>query len=1553
MPRLSKIGAAALAAFGWTGLSSVTASYLVVAGGAGGGTSGGGGGGAGGMQTGTTSLNPTESYTVTVGAGGAAATNGANSQFGSLTASVGGGAGGTSGNGSNGGSGGGGGANGSGTTSGGTATSGQGNAGGTGAGVASNRGAGGGGGANLTTGTGGNGTGSSGGIGGAGGNGLASSISGSSVTYAGGGGGNSQFAAGTASGGTGGGGTGGNTNSLIQATNGTANLGGGGGGGEYNSYGGNGGSGVVIISYVGAQQFGGGVVTSVGGNTIHTFTTSGTLSPLNSLTANFLVVAGGGGGGGGNGGGGAGGLLSGSGLTLDTNSIYAVTVGAGGTAAGASAGGNGGNSSFSMVSTTAVGGGGGGYQGGTTTGASGGSGGGGSYVGSAAGGTGTAGQGNNGGSGIFAAVQYGGGGGGGANAVGANGTSTAGGNGGSGLQNPITGSTTGELSGGIYYLAGGGGGGANTASAGTGGLGGGGAGGINSGVGTAGTPNTGGGGGGGATTGAATFSGGAGGSGVVIISYPGSTQQMAGGTVTVAGGNVIHTFTSSGYLTPIVLANNSLRFRSSASAYLNRNAVTPTLGTKCTFSCWHKRGQLGSFAPIFSADKGSSYDEFGFESDDTFYIYTTNGTVGAVTSAVFRDPSAWYHIVCAIDTTQTTASDRIKIYINGVQQTLSGTYPAPNYVISWQVNAVTQFIAKRATASTYRDGYLAEVNFIDGQALTPNSFGTSNGLGVWQPIRYGGSYGTNGFYLPFTASTSSTYAGSFNASNQSLSTPNASQFSLGSSDFTVEAWVYLTNSSTSTSNNVLNQSDGGAGSNSAFFFGVGSNGVALYLSTTGTSWTNFINGGSVIPQQNRWYHIVWQRSGNTIQTFVNGVLSNSDTFSGTVNTSTRNIEIGCQNNAGSFFGGYISNVRLVKGVAVYTNGFTPPTANLSATQSAGVNISAITGTQTSYLTLQNSSIVDNSTFAVTITNNNGVATSVQYPFVTQAFNDKGPAGNNWTPNNIGGLFGSSYDFMTDVPTLTSATTANYCVMNPLRVQNVSISAGTLSDGNLKITTSASDDAYSNHYGTMAFPRTGKWYFETVFAGAFGNDAGNYAGIIGVSDGNAGCTVVITSTTVIQKNFSNVQTGLSFSAGDILGIAFDATNLTVDFYKNGSAFGSQVTGLNSVEYTPFILASNPANTQSSWTLNFGQRPFAYTPPTGFVALNTFNLTTPTIGATASTTANKYFDIALRTSAGTAGSSVTSLNFQPDFVWDKTRSISGGHYLEDAVRGVGKYLLSQSTAAEQTDNNYISSFTSNGFTMGNNDWAAGTTLVDWCWKANGAGSTNTAGSIISTVSANTTAGFSIVTYTGNNTGGATVGHGLGVTPSMIFVKVRNATARWVVYQKDVITANNQFLELDLPAGVDTSGTNFWTISSINDTTFGLGANGDTNGSTLTFVAYCFAPVAGYSAFGTYTGNGATDGPFIYTGFRPRFVMIKRTSSGTTGNWSITDTAINPYNNTTGALRPNTADSESTVGTVYVQPLSNGFKITNNNTDTNGSSTYIYMAFAESPFKYANAR
>ena len=340
-------------------------------------------------------------------------------------------------------------------------------------------------------------------------------------------------------------------------------------------------------------------------------------------------------------------------------------------------------------------------------------------------------------------------------------------------------------------------------------------------------------------------------------------------------------------------------------------------------------------------------------------------------------------------------------------------------------------------------------------------------------------------------------------------------------------------------------------------------------------------------------------------------------------------------------------------------------------------------------------------------------------------------------------------------------------------------------------------------------------------------------------------------------------------------------------------------------------------------------------------------------------NLHFDATTYT--GTGGAlSVTNGGFQPDFVWEKARSSGSGHQLLDSVRGVGqnKSIATSSAGTEPTAAGteslygWLSAINTDGFTLTNgtstfDNWnKSGDDYVGWTWKAGGAAVANTSGSISSQVSVNSTAGFSVVTYTSPNTlVDETVGHGLGAVPQFIITKNRDAAFNWDIWHKDLSSGYGLVFE----DGGESSGR--WPTTTPTSSVFSVKYNYE-HYSTNRYVAYCWAPVAGYSAFGSYTGNNsATDGPFIYTGFRPRFVMIKRIS--TTGNWNITDTARNPYNNTTVALRPNSAATESTVGTVYVQPVSNGFKITNNNTDTNGSSTYIYACWAEAPFKYANAR
>ena len=308
-----------------------------------------------------------------------------------------------------------------------------------------------------------------------------------------------------------------------------------------------------------------------------------------------------------------------------------------------------------------------------------------------------------------------------------------------------------------------------------------------------------------------------------------------------------------------------------------------------------------------------------------------------------------------------------------------------------------------------------------------------------------------------------------------------------------------------------------------------------------------------------------------------------------------------------------------------------------------------------------------------------------------------------------------------------------------------------------------------------------------------------------------------------------------------------------------------------------------------------------------------------------------------------------SFQPDFVWIKERSSTSSHALIDSVRGVSNLLSSNTTDAEATGQVALTSFNTNGFSVGNDGKTneSPQTYVAWQWKAGGAAVTNTAGTISSQVSANTTAGFSVVTYTGTGAN-ATVGHGLGVAPKMVIVKRRDGTSDWIVWQTAL--SGTEYLGLNLTNAKYTASPSIWNSTTPTSSVFSIGTSGATNPSGATMVAYCFAEVAGYSAFGSYTGNGSTDGTFVFTGFRPRFVMFK--ASSTTGDWQIFDTARNTYNVMDLRLDANASAAESTAANL--DTLSNGFKLRTNSASVNGSGvSFVYMAFAENPLKFSNAR
>ena len=321
---------------------------------------------------------------------------------------------------------------------------------------------------------------------------------------------------------------------------------------------------------------------------------------------------------------------------------------------------------------------------------------------------------------------------------------------------------------------------------------------------------------------------------------------------------------------------------------------------------------------------------------------------------------------------------------------------------------------------------------------------------------------------------------------------------------------------------------------------------------------------------------------------------------------------------------------------------------------------------------------------------------------------------------------------------------------------------------------------------------------------------------------------------------------------------------------------------------------------------------------------------------------YFNTKLYTGNDT-GQSITGVNFTPDFVWIKSRTDTNSHNAWDSVRGVNKYLEVDTTKIETTVANGVTSFDSDGFTVGSRDAINdnGLNFVSWNWLGANGTASNTDGSITSTVSANTTSGFSIVSYTGNGTGGATVGHGLGTTPSMIIVKSRdNGTLDWGVYHKSI--GNTGAVYLDLSNAPDTSA-GFWNNTSPNSSVFTLGVGGTTNNSG-DFIAYCFAEKQGFSKFGSYTGNGNNDGTFIYTGFKPAFVIIKSTSTNT---WIMLDNKRGSYNVNQSKLFADDSSVENTDTSNGIDFLSNGLKLRRNNSEINTSGqSYIYMAFAEEP-------
>jgi len=541
-------------------------------------------------------------------------------------------------------------------------------------------------------------------------------------------------------------------------------------------------------------------------------------------------------------------------------------------------------------------------------------------------------------------------------------------------------------------------------------------------------------------------------------------------------------------------------------------------------------------------------------------------------------------------------------------------------------------------------------------------------------------------------------------------------------------------------------------------------------------------------------------------------------------------------------------------------------------------------------------------------------------------------GNNFTANNFT-TSGTGTDVMSDTPT------TNYCTLNPLAKTS---SVATFSDGNLQGVTPAS--GVGNIYATMQIPSSGKWYWEVKGVSS------NFSAIIGVSAYKANETSLWqNSNNALYYNYTGVgrkfvngvssDYGVSYTNNDLIGVACDVDAGTIEFFVNGTSQGS----ISHPLIGTFPAACDGTGTAgTTFTFNFGQRAFEQTPPTGYKALNTANLPAPTVKD-----GSKYFNTVLWTGNGVSGRAITGVGFQPDFLWIKGRNIAVSSYLQNSIAGATYYMFSDDTIYERNLDDSVDSFDTDGFTVGNDGGTNGSggTYVGWNWLAGNGTTTPTQGTIASTASVNTTAGFSIVSYTGTGSNG-TVGHGLNVAPDMVITKARDGGSHgWGVYHRYGSQGAETQLQLHSTAAPNT-GTSFWNGTHPTSTVFTINTSSATNNNGSNMIAYCFAEVEGYSKMSSWTGNGVVDGPFCFTGFRPSFLLFKRSNAAE--DWVITDSTRRTYNQMNGGLRPNSAAIEWYTDDVAIDFTANGFKIRSGDAKINASgSTYVFMALAENPF------
>jgi hypothetical protein len=712
---------------------------------------------------------------------------------------------------------------------------------------------------------------------------------------------------------------------------------------------------------------------------------------------------------------------------------------------------------------------------------------------------------------------------------------------------------------------------------------------------------------------------------------------------------------------------------------------------------------------------------------------------------------------------------------------------------------------------------------------------------------------------------------------------------------------------------------------------------------------NFVTPSDTFRDPSAWAHIVWKQGSNATTLYVNGSQIATASVSG--NTAVNNNTLQCIGT--SSFGGSPTNSEHLDGYFAET-----------------IMIDGTALDADSFGETKNGVWIPKDASGLTFGTN---GFHLKYESSSDLGNDSSGNNNDWTAVNL-----ATHDQMLDTPTFNSDSNGgNFITYNPLNKGSYTV----LSEGNLKADSNTGADA-TYPSGTFGV-NSGKWYVEHLIVTLNGNFPQTTLVDFGGSSYNTnqgifyamryhpanGCEKNSGDNIADFGTITIVNTGVAtFTTGDIVSWYIDMDNKKAWIAKNGTIpnSGDPANGTN----PQFSWTENPINSvtvgsvqyQTSDTiLNAGQDGtfagnktaqgnsddtgygnFYYAPPTGFLALCSGNQ--PVADAVDPAQTDDNYPQKLFTAlaySGNGGGSFTT-GFQPDWVWVKARNTSQGHGLWDSTRGVTKVLNSNLTNAEATSSG-LTAFNTDGYTMGNFYNQSGNTYASWSWRANGGTtSSNSNGSITSTVQVDPSGCFSIVKYTGQSAS-RTVGHGLSTAPDFIIVKSIGAARNWAVYYGDTGKA----LQLNNTNAPDTGS--YWNSTAPTSSVFSVADVSET-GKSEDYIAYCFADTEGYIKSGLYVGNGSTDNAFVYTGFRPAFVMIKGIAAG--AGWNLHDIATSPHNLASTALQANSGNAE--LSNYNIDILSNGIKIRDSDGDlgTNGN-TYVYLAIAKNPFKYATAR